>query len=166
MALTTFDPRINIGGTDVFKGEFNNVRIVQGGLPGHVSNLVIDPTADFEIELEWQIDGVLFNVNGVLGNIAAPNNWHIDVYAERMGPGADLSIYHGHQPGAAPVANLPARWSHTCNIPASTLPEHAGPGQSGVYKLVIVVFANTSIAGAHDIIGFYEGPVIMSENPA
>ncbi len=165
MLTNTFDPCLNINGQDAFIGQFLNATINQGGLPGSVNNLVIDPTATFDIELEWQIDGILFNVNGVLGNLAAPNNWRIDVYAERMGPGADLSIYNNTEPGATTVATLPARWNHTCAIPANTLPEHQGTGQSGVYKLVCVVFADTNVAGSQDIIGYHEGPVILSENP-
>ena len=166
MSTSSFDPRIDTPpGTPVFVGQFNNVSIDQaGGVPGEVSNMVIDPTRPFDINIEWQLDGNLFNVNGVLAALDATKTWHIYVYAEKMGPGNDLEIYHGTEPGADVVPALPAVWTHTCPIPAGTLPEHLP--ESGMYRLCIVVFANTSIPGGQDIIGNYDGPIILSERPA
>jgi hypothetical protein len=166
MATSSFDPRIDTPpGTPVFIGQFNNVSIEQaGGVPGEVSNMVLDPTRPFDINIEWQLDGHLFNVNGVLSSLDASKKWHIYVYAEKMGPGSDLQIYYGTQSGADVVAALPAKWTHKCTIAAGTLPGH-DPG-SGMYKLSVVVFANTNIPGGQDIIGCYDGPIVLSENPA
>jgi hypothetical protein len=170
MPITSFDPRKVIETVDVLKGEFTKVVVKQEPhAPGHVSNTIIDPNLPFKIELEWQFDGELGEVNAVLnavGNgLPSSKAWNIYVYAEKMGPGEDKEIYHMKTPDGSilPVNQLPAKWKHTCEIPAGKLQEH-GPG-SGMYRLCIVVFADTYIPGCEDIVGWYEGPMIMAETP-
>jgi hypothetical protein len=175
MPTTTFDPRIDIAGNAAVRGEFTKPEVTQApGALGEVSNMVVDPTRPFTIDLEWQLDGVLGNVNSLLNDIGTSpeaKRWHVHVYAEKMGPGDDLEIYHGHTPddSVVPVvaADFPATWQHTCDIPANVFEEHApGAESSGMYRLCIVVFANTDMPGGLDIIGCYEGPIILAENPA
>jgi hypothetical protein len=164
MPTTMFDPRMDVGGVEVFKGKFNDVRIDQVGVvPGTVSNFCIDSTQPFNINLEWQLEGNLTFVNMVLGNITG--QWRIEVYAEKMGPGNDLLIYTGFWGSTATVGSVPAVYSPPpIVIPANTLPQHLP--ESGMYRLCVVVFANTSVPGGQDIIGCYEGPMILSEEPA
>lgn len=166
MPTTEFDPRMDVPvGNPVVRGDFTKVEVTQAGVvPGTVSNMVIDSTQPFDIELEWQLDGDLTYVNMVLGNIIPPNEWRIYVYAEKMGPGNDLQIYTGTEPGATTVGSIPAPWSHTCNIGAGALPQHLP--ESGMYRLCTVVFANTNVPGGQDIIGCHEGPMVLSEEPA
>jgi hypothetical protein len=171
MAESTFDPCIVVGGVDQCIGSFVNVRIVQGAgaAAGEVmTNPVINPANPFDIELEWQLDGTMAGagcVPMVLAGITA-TDWRVDIYAEIMGPGDDLRIHTNNAAvplGPAP-ASVPVRWQYTATIPADTLPEHLP--ESGVYKLVTTVFANSDPpAGTPDIIGFHEGPMILSENP-
>jgi hypothetical protein len=152
-------------GNPVVKGDFTKVKLTQAGVvPGTVSNMVIDSTQPFDIELEWQLDGNLTYVNMVLGNISPPNDWLIQVYAEKMGAGNDLQIYNATEPGATTVSSIPAKWSHTCKIGPGALPQHL-PG-SGMYRLCTVVWANTNVPGGQDIIGCHEGPMVLSEEPA
>lgn len=171
--MSTFDPHYVVAGVVQCEGSFNHLRVTQPpGGPGEWNNLVIDPTQPFNVEMEWQLDGTLNgagNVLQVLAGISPPRSWRVDLYAEKMGPGPDQNLFN--VANAVPIGpeptTLPARWNYVGTVPANTLPEHAGPGQSGVYKLVAVVFANsTPPAGTPDIIGFYEGPMILSENLA
>jgi hypothetical protein len=177
-AESTFDPCIVVGGVDQCIGSFVHVRVMQavGAPAGEYNNLVINPTLPFDVQLEWQLDGTMAGagcVPMILAGIAA-TSWRVYIYAEKMGPGTDLLIYDSNtlaaadRPavGPAPTA-VPVRWQHTANIPAATLPEAAPPGtESGVYKLVTTVWANSAPpAGTPDIVGFHEGPMIMSENP-
>ena len=166
MSSTTFDPRrINALGVDTFIGEVTKCQVVQGPPVGEVNNLVINRSEVFTIELEWQFDGVLGEVNEVLATQREPRKFSIDVYAERMGPGNDLLIYSSEQPFTWPAGALPAQYNHSCSIPANTLPEHIPGTRSGVYKLVVCIFSNTTAPGCTDISGFYEGPIIQSEDP-
>jgi hypothetical protein len=167
MSTTMFDPQIAIDGTTVLKGEFTKVKVSQSpAFPGDVNNLVIDPSKPFTIDLEWKLGGVLGNVNSQLNDIG-DKSWIVQVYAEKMGPGSDLQIYNKTLPNSIKTVDvLPATWTHTCEIPANQLEEHVpgDPTKSGMYRLCIVVFANTEIAGCHDIIGCHEGPMILAEN--
>jgi hypothetical protein len=166
--MAMFEPKIVIGTTTVVEGMFTSVSVSQPpdpNRPGHVGNMVVDPTRPFTIDLAWQLSGVLGNVNVLINSVA--NQWNVQVYAERMGPGSDSTIFNGFTPAGSlvPVLNLPASWNYTCNIPVGVLTENIPAGSSGMYRLFIVVFANTNIAGADDIIGCYEGPIILVENP-
>lgn len=172
MATTHFDPRIdNPPGTHTFIGSFQPVAIYQepsGAVPGELSNMVVDPKLPFEIRLEWQLDGNLFTVNGVLGLVADP--WWIFVYAEKMGPGNDLEIFRRtwDEGNTNPVAALPAVYKPSndfITIPPHTLPEHFENGESGMYRLCTVVWAGTNQPGGQDIVGCYEGPMILVEGP-
>jgi hypothetical protein len=170
MPTTQFDPRKDIDEVEVLKGEFTKVAVRQEPhAPGHIGNTIIDPKLPFNIDLEWQFGGELGEVNAVLNavgnNQPSTKAWHIYVYAEKMGRGEDKQIYYTKTPdnSIVPVPNLPAKWKHTCVIPGGTLEEH-DPG-SGMYRLCIVVFADTSIPGCEDIVGWYEGPMIMAESP-
>jgi hypothetical protein len=163
-----FDPRIDIPpGTPVFWGEFTSVKVIQlPQAPGDVNNMVIDPDQPFTIDLEWKLDGVLGNVNIQL-NCIVDKSWVLEVYAEKMGPGFDKSIYSKTITNSiVPVNALPAKWSHSCHIPAGTLEKHVpgDPNQSGMYRLCIVVYAKTTIPGCHDICGCKIGPMILAEN--
>jgi hypothetical protein len=162
--MAYFDPQIVIGSTVVVQGSFTNVNVWQPpGFPGDVSNLVIDRNMVFYIDLAWQLNGVLGNVNSQLNDIDN-KSWDVQVYAEKMGPGSDLRIYNRTLTGAiATVSVLPALWKHQCVIPAGTLPPNdpAFPNQSGLFRLCIVVYANTTVPGCHDIIGYNSGPMIL-----
>jgi hypothetical protein len=150
-----------------FYGEFTNVDLIQDPVdPGHVSNRVINPTMPFTINLEWSINGNLGVVNQVLHSID-PKVWYVYVYFEKMGPGDDIAVPPIVTGSVDTVPTLPATWTHSVEIAANTLPEQAPPGsEGGMYRLCVVVWANTNIPGAHDIVGCHEGPIILAENPA
>ncbi len=161
MPLTQFDPDKG----PLFVGEFTKVDVIDPALAGHVRNLVIDPSKPFDVEIEWKVKGT--DVPLYLEALDA--NWSIEVFAESIGPGPDLRIASGTLSKGTPPFALEEAYAKTLTVAANTLPEH-NPGQndpSGVYKLVVTVFLNSSIgpAGTYDIAGFYEGPMIRVENP-
>src|SRR5262245_50348140 len=92
--LSTFDPDRGVG---VFKGEFTKVNVLEPSVPGHVRNLVIDPTKDFDIEIEWKIEGS----DVALYLAALGGNWDIEVFAESLGPGPELRIASGTVPAGS-----------------------------------------------------------------
>ena len=171
----TFDPCIIVDSVDQCVGSFVSVRVRQaaGASPGTYNNLVINPTLEFNVDLEWQLDGSMTGPGNVLMILAGidPLEWRVYIYAEKMGPGADLRIYEVAAADRPVIdrtpANVPVRYQHTATIPAGMFPETEPPGlQSGVYRLVTVVWANSNPpAGTPDICGFHEGPMIMAENP-
>jgi hypothetical protein len=159
---TTFDPRVEVGGTNLFKGEFTKLTVRQDPtLPHHVSNRAIDPSQPFCLDLGWEVTGaeVPLRMNAV-------GDWRIYAYAESVGPGPEIQINANDTKPKGPIAPSMS-WTHTVTIPANVLPEHLEAGASGVYKLCVVVFANSNLPGpGNDIIGFGELPVILSERPA
>lgn len=167
MAGEMFDPKIvdNAGTLEVY-GDFTEVEVYQEkGATDDVPNMVIDPSRPFRINLKWQFNGKVGKVNSQLNDIPT-KKWWVYVYAEKMGPGDDLTIYSTVD---GPVIKdsydtLPAEWSHTCEIPAGTIPSHL-PG-SGMYRLCIVVFANAVDTGCLDMVGCHEGHFCMFEDPS
>ncbi len=51
--LSTFDPDKG----PLFQGEFGNLAVIDPALPGHVGNLVLDPTKPYTIRMKWEISG-------------------------------------------------------------------------------------------------------------
>ncbi len=157
--LTTFDPDKGPN----FKGEFTKVKIIDPAFPGQVPNLVIDPTRNFDIELEWKIEG--FDVPLYLA--ALGGNWDVEVFAESLGPGPELRIAQTTVAAGPPGGTLHT-YATTVTVvaPSGLLEGNPGPGPSGVYKLVVTVFLNSNLgAPGFDICGFAEGPVFKVENP-
>jgi len=160
---TTFDPRVEVAGINLFKGEFTNITLRQDPpLPHHVSNRAIDPGREFFIDMNWQVTGseVPLRMNAV-------GNWSVYAYAESVGPGPEISLGSPSTVTRGPVAADIMTWSTSYRIAPGTLPEHIPGGASGVFKICVVVFANSTLPGpGNDVIGFGEVPVILSERPA
>ncbi|NTU90349.1 MAG: hypothetical protein HGA60_00340 [Chlorobiaceae bacterium] len=159
IADNKFDPYIQVGGIDWFKGEMLSVSIRQDDLPGHIGNKVIDPRKDFFIDMQWQLTGT-----EVALRMFAVSDWKINVYCESMGPGPEMSLGSISVPKGDPVPGI--TYNYSFKVPAGTLPEHSGDSNSGIYKLVIAIFANAIIQGPFDVIGFEELPFLIGvENP-
>ncbi|MDH3660108.1 MAG: hypothetical protein OEU92_08770 [Alphaproteobacteria bacterium] len=157
--LSTFDPHQEVPGNVLIKGEFTSVKVRDPVGPPNVQNLVIDPSKPFDIDVEWELSGS----NAPLYLAALDANWSVEAYAESMGPGPEIQI------ASATVPKNGLAYSTTLHVPASTLPEGnpGNGGPSGVYKLVVTAFLNSSLPGptGFDIAGFSEGPMIRVENP-
>lgn len=148
----------------LFTGEFTSVIVRDPAIPGHVPNLVIDPTKPFSIDVAWKLEGS----DVPLYLAALDKNWTVEAYAESVGPGPDFKIATEIVPAGTPAT--PKNYATTLTVPASTLPEEdpgGGPTDpTGVYKIVVTVFLNSTLgAPGFDICGFSEGPVIKVENP-
>lgn len=166
---TTFDPRIEIGTTNVFKGEFTNLKLRQDPPdPGHVTNKVIDPGRDFYIDMAWKVTGseVPLRMNAVAEDPDHIKRWQIYAYAESVGPGPEKQLGSIEKLPIGTIAADEMTWTHAFKVPANSLPEHAGATASGVYLICVVVFANSNLPGrGSDVIGFGEIPLILTERP-
>jgi hypothetical protein len=160
---TSFDPRVEIAGTNLFMGEFTQLVLRQDpDLPHHVSNRAIDPGRPFHIDLAWRVTGVEVPLR-----MNAVGDWSIYAYAESVGPGPEIPLGPAGSKPKGPVAANVMTWTHTHMVPANTLTEHLEAGSSGVFMICVVVFANSNLPGpGNDVIGFGEIPVILSERPS
>jgi hypothetical protein len=159
--MSGFDPQM---APNLFFGEFTKIKVVDPAVPTPpmVGNLVIDPTKPFSIEIEWKLSGFFVP----LWLAALGGSWVVEAYAESIGPGQEKRISLVNVPVGPAVQ--PKTYSVTMPVAANELQEHtAGPGgPSGVYKLTITAFLNSSLGvPGYDIAGFAEGPVIRAENP-
>jgi hypothetical protein len=156
-----FDPLLEVGNPPirVFQGEFTKIDLIQpvGSLPGDIANKVINPKEPFDIFIEWKISGAY---KGPF--LSSVSNWLLTAFCESIGPGEDKQIGTGSLPiGTILGPNDDMTWSFKVNVPAFTLKENdpTNPppyGTSGVYKIIVTVFANANIPGPFDIIGFGE----------
>ncbi|MCB0872100.1 MAG: hypothetical protein H6531_00385 [Actinobacteria bacterium] len=159
--LTTFDPDKG----PLFKGEFLDVAVLDPAIPGHVPNLVLDPRRDYRISVKWRIYGS----DVPLYLAALSSEWRVNAYAESMGPGPEvrvatdtINVSAGTNDATVPFGKV---WEHRITVPAGVLPED-GPNSSGLYKLVVTTFLNSTIGQpGFDIAGFAEGPIVRVENP-
>lgn len=164
MANTQFDPRVEVGGVNLFRGDVTRIGMRQNpALPTHVSNRLINPDEPFYIEIEWNVSGAEAPLR-----MNAVGDWAVFAYAESMGPGPEVSLkpYDTVPKGAVGAGG--ASWHHTIEVPANVLTEHYENGDSGVYKLVVVIAANSNLPGpGDDVIGYAELPFLIgAENPA
>ncbi|HRC07661.1 MAG TPA: hypothetical protein PLV41_05555 [Miltoncostaeales bacterium] len=159
--LSTFDPDKG----PLFQGEFGNLAVIDPALPGHVGNLVLDPTKPYTVRMTWE----LWGTDVPLYLAALDPQWQVAAFAESMGPGPEIRLGSDAVLVSSGVADATKPfgmvWTHDLTVPAGTLPEDVG-GTSGVYKIVATVFLNSSIgAPGFDIAGFAEGPLVRIENP-
>jgi hypothetical protein len=158
-AVDQFDP--NYPG--LMQGDITNVAVIDpSSPPGQLGNLVLDPDKDFTLEITWRVSGVL----AALWLAPLAQDWDITVFAESIGAGPEKRI------GSATKDKTQStscgadclEYTATVTVPAGTLPEDNGTNVSGVYKLVVTVFLDSTI-GPYDLAGFREGPAIRMENP-
>ncbi len=169
MANTTFDPDLGVGRLQFKCTEFKVVDPASAPPhPGFGSqpNYVLDPNKPFNIELEWEGEGFFLP----LWMHAMNSNWVVKAYAETVGPGPDVALVTN---SLEPKANYGGsysnrKWKHTLSVPAGKLVE-GDPGSlnSGIYKISVTIFLNSSIAGGYDISGFTQKSItVRAEAPA
>jgi hypothetical protein len=155
--MDQFDPQI----PPFIEGEVTNVAVLEGG-PS--PNLVIDPTLPFEVQVDWKVFGILVP----LWLTALDQEFVVSVYAEGMGASPEIRIGTATKDKddfIACAGNNCREYSVRVQIPP-ILTEDAGD-ESGIYKLVVSVFLNSSIQGGKfDLMGFREGPFIQIEDLA
>jgi hypothetical protein len=144
------------------QGDVTSVVVIDPAAPAppNAGNLVVDPTKDFQIKVDWALTGtdVPLWLNG------RTSNWNVQAYAESIGGGFEGLIARDDSVAADPGN---PNYSTTLTVPAFKLDEgNPGSDVSGLYKLAVAVFLNSDLPGAgFDMIGFREGPIIQVEDP-
>lgn len=159
--MDQFDP--NIPG--LIEGDITSVAVVDPpSLPFQVGNLVLDPSKAFTLEVKWKVFGAITPV----WLAALDDRWEVNVYAESLGAGPEIRLgtQGRNKNNFAACAGVNCReYKVSVTVPPTTLEEDSG-NVSGIYKLVVSVFLNSSLGSpGFDITGFREGPIIKMENP-
>jgi hypothetical protein len=159
---TSFDPQMD---PTLFLGEFTKLTVVDPVplAPPMVGNLIIDPSKDFTIEVEWKLKG--FFVPVWLSALSG-SNWLVEAYADAIGPGDEIRI--ADTTVAVGVVSDPKIYTAKLTVKKNTLKEHdPGPsGPSGIYRLTVSAFLNSTLGPpGYDITGFAEGVTIRAEIP-
>ena len=145
--MQQFDPNI----PPYIQGDVTTVVVVDPASdfpPLEVGNHVLDRTKPFQITVKWTISGLL-----------AP------LWLSALGGGPEILLAEDDTVAADPTV---LDYEATLNVPAFALEEgDPGSNTSGIYKLVISVFLNSTLPSpGFDMVGFNEGPIIQVEDPA
>jgi hypothetical protein len=124
-------------------GTFNAAVIDNNGAP----SAVLEAAAPFTIQCSWTISA--------LAALLLGGEWQLAAYVESMGPGPEQQV------GATVDVALTGATSYSANItvPANTLPDDVGPGQSGTYKLVTLL-THRNFGNVTDVAAVVEGPIL------
>lgn len=128
--------------------------------PFEVGNHVLNRNDAFQIKVDWSITGLL----RPLWLSALGGRWNVQVYAESLGGGPEILLASDNSVPADPNR---ADYTVQLNVPPNTLDEgNPGSNTSGIYKLVVSVFLDSTLGSpGFDMTGFSEGPIIQVENP-
>ncbi len=157
--MEQFDP--NIPG--LIEGDVTAVVVVDPAAdfpPFEVGNHVLDRKQPFQVKVTWKITGLL----APLWLSALGGNWNVQAYAESIGGGPEILLAEDNTVAADPTV---LDYAATLNVPAFAS-EEGDPGRntSGIYKLVISVFLDSTLPSpGFDMVGFNEGPIIQVEDP-
>ena len=158
--MQQFDP--NIPG--LIEGNITTVVVIDPTNtfpPFEVGNHVLNRNDSFQINVEWTITGLL----GPLWLSALGGNWNVQVFAESLGGGPEILLARDDSVAADPNTS---NYAVQLTVPPTALAEgDPGSNVSGIYKLVVSVFLNSSLGNpGFDMTGFNEGPIIQVEDPA
>ena len=164
-----FDPNIPpVNPTDpAIEGEFLGIVAVTEQQTLGQSNLVINREQSFNIDVSWRLFGNLVPLWLTALSVNTPD-WVVTAYAESQGPGDEVTLGSVNVPVGGPLFSDDERYSATITVPPRTLNEEdpGDPAQSGVYKIVVTTFLDSTLGGAgFDAIGYAEGPIVKVENP-
>jgi hypothetical protein len=144
----------------LIEGNVTNVVVIDPAVPPELRNLVVDPTKDFQIQVDWAVTGA----DAPLWLNGRTSPWNVQAYAESIGGGFEGLIARDDSVAADPNV---LSYSTVLTVPALKLEEgNPGSDTSGLYKLAVAVFLNSDLPGSgFDMIGFREGPIIQVEDP-
>ena len=136
--------------------------------PPAIGNQVVDPKKAFTLKVEWEVFGAISALwVGGLGALGA--SWAVTAYAESIGAGPEKQIGSATVAtgASAPSTVHPGGLKYTATVPvaAGALTEDLSTDESGMYKLAVSVFLNSSLPGGFDLTGYLEGPIIRVEDP-
>jgi hypothetical protein len=157
--MQQFDP--NIPG--LIGGDVTTVVVIDPAgtfPPFEVGNHVLNANDSFQIDVSWEVNGLL----APLWLSALGGNWNVQVFAESLGGGPEILLARDDSQAADPNR---LTYSVRLTVPPTSL-EEGNPGSniSGIYKLVVSVFLDSTLGQpGFDMTGFNEGPIIQVENP-
>ncbi|GIF18426.1 hypothetical protein BJ973_008615 [Actinoplanes tereljensis] len=164
-----FDPNIPpTGPTDpAIQGEFTGIVGITERPAIGKSNLVVDGSKPFEIDVSWHIFGNLTPL-WLTALSVRTKDWVVTAYAESQGPGDEVLLGTVNVPVRGPNFSQDEAYRAKIRVPANTLPEE-DPGnrtQSGVYKIIVTTFLDSDLGPVgYDMMGYAEGPIIKVEDP-
>ena len=157
-----FDPNVPSGPLTI-QGDITSVTVTEQPEFGP-ANLVVNANKPFDIEVSWRVFGNLTPMWLTALSQASPN-WVVTAYAESVGPGSEISLGSVDVPVGAGPFTQDVAYTAKLTVPPVLAEENPGdPTQSGVYRLVVTAFLDSTI-GPFDMIGYAEGPVIKVEDP-
>jgi hypothetical protein len=108
---------------------------------------VLDAGTEFTVKTEWTISALAALLMG--------GQWEVAAYAESIGPGVEKQI------GATVVKPLDGSTAYNAviTVPALDLPNNLGPGESGAYK-VVVLLTHRNFGKVSDVAAVVEFPVV------
>ena len=108
---------------------------------------VLDAGLDFAVKADWTISALAALLMG--------GQWEVAAYAESIGPGVEKQI------GDTVVKPLDGSTNYKAEIkvPANTLPDNLGPGESGTYKIVVLL-THRNFGKVSDVAAVVEFPVV------
>jgi hypothetical protein len=108
---------------------------------------VLDAGLEFTVKADWTISALAALLMG--------GQWEVAAYAESIGPGVEKQI------GDTVVKPLDGSTTYNAEIkvPATTLPDNLGPGESGAYK-VVVLLTHRNFGKVSDVAAIVEFPVV------
>jgi hypothetical protein len=164
-----FDPNIPPSGpTDpAIEGAFTGIVAITEKPSLGKSNLVVNRTKPFDIDVSWHVFGNLVPLWLTALSVATPN-WVVTAYAESQGPGDEVSLGSVNVPVRGPGFTQDEAYTAKLTVPALALPEEdpGNPAQSGTYKIIVTTFLNSDLGPVgYDMMGYAEGPIIKVEDP-
>jgi hypothetical protein len=162
-----FDPNLppTSPTSGAIQGEFTRVVLTEQPAIGD-GNAVVNRTQSFDIAVDWHVFGNLTPL--WLGALAVNTpDWVVTAYAESQGPGPEVSLGSVNVPVGGPPFSQDVIYTATITVPPFTLPEENpnNPNESGIYKISVTTFLDSSVGGPYDMIGFTDGPRIKVEDP-
>jgi hypothetical protein len=157
--MQQFDPNI----PNLIGGDVTTVVVIDPAAtfpPFEVGNHVLNRNDSFDVRVDWEVTGLL----RPLWLAALGGNWNVQVFAESIGGGPEILLARDDSVAADPnVGN----YSVTLTVPPNALDEgDPGSNTSGIYKLVVSVFLDSTLGQpGFDMTGFNEGPIIQVEDP-
>jgi hypothetical protein len=166
--VNRFDPHIPPTGPSdaAVHGEFTRIAAIADRPSLGPSNLVVDRSRPFDIEVSWRLSGNLVPL-WLTALSVRTENWVVTAFAESPGPGSEITLGSVEVPVGGPYFSVDESFTARLTVPAHTLPaqDPDDPSGSGVYKIVVTAFLDSDLGPVgYDMTGYAEGPIIKVED--
>jgi hypothetical protein len=133
--------------------QFPNLLLSPGGFTAVLNDnngapaTVLDAGLPFTVNADWTISPLAALLMG--------GNWDVAAYVEAIGPGPEQQV----GPTVTVPLNGSTTYSAVITVPANTLPDNLPPGQSGAYK-VVVLLTHRNFGAVSDVAAVVELQVV------